>query len=360
MSGREPVFLRIATNLRKMLAKTNQRRDIALWVSEIGLASTDKPEAEQKQAEAIAKACVLCLAQGIDRVFWFEGRGPVRGPSGDFGILRSNWTKRPSFQTLHTLTDLLGPRPRYLGWLNPTGRSYGFVFRGAAAPVLVTWAAGGKGDTLRSPAAVTVRDLSGKPTRVKAGGGVPLSGVPVFITDLPERWVAEASANRDRPLPWLKDYSAARSVLCRMGAANVEIGLAQLDKADGKTVVGLLDGAYARRTDRAGKSLYVYFDVDDSYVSVGDSEVEITVVAKRVDAAKAGGCNLTYESARGYRQTGEWWTLPAKPGWHEHTFRIKDANFANNWGWNFRIAVVSSPDDIWVKQVTVRRVGPKN
>ena len=48
-----------------------------------------------------------------------------------------------------------------------------------------------------------------------------------------------------------------------------------------------------------------------------------------------------------------------RPGWHPHTFRLQDANFANNWGWNFRINVVSSPGDIWVKEVTVRRVGAK-
>ena len=59
------------------------------------------------------------------------------------------------------------------------------------------------------------------------------------------------------------------------------------------------------------------------------------------------------------RLTDEWWTAPAEPGWHKHTFRLKDANFANNWGWNFRIDVVSSPGDIWVKEVTVRRLGPK-
>jgi len=359
MDGREPVFLRMATNLRKMLAKANQGQDIDLWVSEIGVASTTKPEAERRQAEAIAKAYTLCLAQGIDRVFWFEGRGPAYGPDGDFGIVRSNWTKRPSFRALRTLTGLLGPRPRYLGWLDPTGRSYGFVFRGGAGAVLVTWAAGDEGDTLRFPAPVTVTDLAAKAVEVKAEQGIALSRAPVFITDLTKKQVAEARANHDRPLPWLRDYSAARSVSCRMGAANVESGLTQLEKADGKTVVGLVDGAHVRRTDMAGKSLYVYFDVDDSYVSVGDNEVEITVVARRVDPAKAGGCNLTYESAKGYRQTGEWWTVPARPGWHEHTFRVKDANFANNWGWNFRIAVVGSPGDIWVRKVTVKRVGPK-
>ncbi len=357
MQGREPVFLAMAANLRKMLAKTYQRPDIALWVSEVGVASTDKPGAEARQAEAIAKACVLCLAQGIERVLWFEGRGPAYGPDGDFGILRKDWTKRPSFHALSTMAGLLGRRPETLGWLNPTGQSYAFAFQGAAGPVLVAWASSDKGDTLRLPAPVTVTDLAGKAR--EAGPDVALTRTPLFITRLPEQWVAEARANAVRPFPWLKDYGAAESVSCQTGAANAESGLSLLDQGDGKTVVGQVDGLHVRRTDKANKMNYVYFDVDDSYASVGDAEMDITIVARRVDAAKGGGCNLLYESAKGYRQTDEWWTLPAEPGWHSHTFRVKDANFANNWGWNFRIDVVSSPGDIWVKEAIVRRLGPK-
>ena len=265
MNGREPVFLQMAANLRKMLAKTKQRSDNALWVSEIGVASTNEPGAERKQAEAIVKAYVLCLAQDIDRVFWFEGRGPAYGPSGDFGIIRHGWTKRPSFAALRTLSSQLGVRPKRLGWLNLTGQSYGFVFQGSAGPVLVTWAASDKGD---------------------------------------------------KPLPWLKDYGAAEVVSCQIGAADVENGLPRLrEGGDSKTVLGQVDGIHVRRTD-------------------------------------------CYESARGYRLTDQWWTIPADPGWHRYIFHVKDANFANNWGWNFRIDTVSSPDDIWVKEVIVGRVRP--
>ena len=281
MGGREPVFLQMTANLRKMLAETGQRSDITLWVSEIGVASTDQRAAEQEQAEAIVKAHVLCLAQGVDRVFWFEGRGPAYGPSGDFGIIRHDWTKRPSFEALRTLSALLGPHPKRLGWLNPTGQSYGFVFRGSAGPVLVTWA-----------------DVANGLTRLSEGG-------------------------------------------------------------DSKTVLGQIDGVHVRRTDRANKMYYMVFDVDDSYASIGDDEIEITVVAKRVDESKASGCNLCYESAKGYRLTDQWWTIPVGPGWHRYTFRIRDANFANNWGWNFRIDTVSSPDDIWVKEVILARAKPR-
>jgi len=357
MDGHEPVFLQIVPNLRKMLEKTRQRQDTPIFVGEIGRETTDKPEDEQRQAEALVKGYVACLGQGIDRVFWFEGRGPYH-----MGLLRSDkeWTKRPSYEALRIMTGLLGPRPEHLGWLNPTGQSYGFAFQGAVGPVLAVWAVSDKGDTLKFPGDVTVTDIVGKATQVAANQDVALTRIPVFITGLPAATVAQAKANHGKPLPWLKDYSTAESVSCRMGTANVESGLIQLERGDGKTVVGIQeDGSYARRTDRANKCYYTYFDVDDSYASVGDNRVEITVVARRADPAKPGGCNLTYESVTGYRQSDEWWTVPAEPGWHEHTFRVNDANFANNWGWNLRISTVSSPDDIWVKEVIVKRAGAK-
>jgi len=359
MAGHEPVFLRMGENLRKMLAKTGQRKEIALWVSEIGRTATDQPEPERKQAEAIVKAYVLCFAQGIERVFWFEGRGPAYGAGGDFGIVRRDWTKRPSFEALRALTAALGPRPRYLGWHNPTGASYGFLFQGPAGPVLVAWASGDAGDRLRFPGAVTVTDLAGRSAAAPANEDVALTRAPVLISGLPAPLVAQARARGGEPFPWLKDYSKAETVSCQMGAANVESGVALHDRGDGKTVVGLVEGAHVRRTDRANKMYYVYFDVDDSYASVGDRELEITVVARRTDAAREAGCNIVYESATGYRNLGEWFGIPAGEGWHRHTFRLKDANFANNWGWNFRLEAVASPSDFWVKEVIVKRVGER-
>ena len=225
--------------------------------------------------------------------------------------------------------------------------------------IALAWAAGESGDKLSFPAAVTVTDLAGKAGKVPAGQAVALTRAPVFVTDLPTKTLAAARAQGDKPFPWLKDFASAETVSVTMGQANVTGGLAQLEQGDGKTVVGLVDGIYVRRTDRAKKMYYMYFDVDDSYASVGDKELDITIVARRVYADKNAGCNIVYESATGYRNLGEWWTVPAGEGWQKHTFHITNANFANNWGWNFRIEAVSSPDDMWVKEVTVRRIGAK-
>jgi hypothetical protein len=204
-----------------------------------------------------------------------------------------------------------------------------------------------------------VTDLLGKAAKAEGGQDVALTRTPVFITDLPTPVLAAARAQGAKPFPWVKDFSAAATVSCTTGQANVANGVAQIEWGDGKTVVGLVDGIYVRRTDRARKSPYMYFDVDDSYASLGDRELEITVVARRVDPAKNATCGIVYESATGYKNAGDRWAVPAGEDWQRHTFPVKDANFANNWGWNFRIEVPGSPDDLWVKEVIVKRTGAK-
>lgn len=359
MAGRETIFLRMGANLRKMLQKTGQRPDIELWVSEIGVTSTNNAASEQRQAEGIVKAFTLCLGQGVEKVFWFEGRGPAYGPGGDFGIIRKDWSTRPSFAALQTMTKLLGANPKRLGWLAPTGQSYGFVFQGAAEPVLVIWASSEKGDRLKFPADVTVTDIAGKATTAKGGSDLVLTRVPVFVTGFPERAVAEAKGNLEKPFPWLKDFSQAETVSCQMGQANVEAGLTQNEQGDGKTVTGLVDGIYARRTDIGRRNEYMYFDVDDSYASVGDTDLEVTITARAVNPEKGARCNLTYEATTGYRDTKDEFKLTNAVEWQTYTFKLLDANFANNWGWNFRIRMCGSPGDIWVKDVTVKRNGAK-
>jgi hypothetical protein len=171
--------------------------------------------------------------------------------------------------------------------------------------------------------------------------------------------VAAVKANGRKVFPWLKDYGHAEVVTCTMGRSNVAEGLTQLEQGDGLTKTGLVDGVHARRTDKANKKNYMYFDVDDSYASVGDSRLEITLVARRVNPDKAAGCKVCYESRTGYHATKDWWTIPREAAWHRHTFKIDDANFANNWGWNFRFEVDGAAGDMWVKEVVVRRIGPK-
>jgi polysaccharide biosynthesis protein PslG len=78
----EVYFLGMVDNLRRMLAANGQPPDIPLWITEIGALAPIVPDAEgdQQQAETLARAYVLSLAAGFQRIFWFEAPGlPMEG-----------------------------------------------------------------------------------------------------------------------------------------------------------------------------------------------------------------------------------------------------------------------------------------
>jgi len=357
MKGREEAILGMMDNFKKMLRLKGQKEDIPLWVTEIGTAAREEPASEQRQAEALLKAYTLCLVQGIEKVFWFEGKGPSYGQAGSFGILREDWTRRPSYYALQTLVRLLGPHPKYLGWYELSKNSHSFLFEGEKGAVLISWAMK-EGDKVRLPPPVQALDIEGNPIPLGEQRELSLPTSPIFLTTLPQSWLNKAMNDKGKLFPWQKDYSKAAEVSWKLGAdgKDLEKGLYHIDWQDGKNIV-LLDDTYARRTDREKQAFYLEFDVDDSFASLGDKELEITVVARRLDASQpeGTGCNIVYESIDGYKTINDWWSIPAEPGWHQHTFHIKDANFANCWGWNFSLSVVSSPGDICVKEVKISK-----
>ena len=360
--GGEVGYLSLAGNLRQMLAANKQPSDIPFWITETGYQAPIRaePKGDAQQADMLAKAFLLSIAQGFDRVFWFEARGPAYGQGTDHGIIRADWTPRPAYDALGTLTSLLGPEPRYLGWLELGKRGYGFLFRGRQGNVLAAWSPPGKQCQARFDAEVHVTDLSGKQSRLTPGQELVLTRTPVLISKLPDDVVKQAQANVGKPYPWGGDYAHAKVVTCRLGAANKEDGLKQYSPKTTVVVNGPTETC--RRTNFADPALhqeghYVYFRVDPLFVPYGTKDLEVTIVAKRVAPDKVAGMNLCYESTKGYRGAPGWWTIPADDRWHENTWNVSDASFVGQWGWNFRFDAISSANEFLIKEVRVSKAG---
>ncbi|WP_264515486.1 endo-1,4-beta-xylanase [Luteolibacter rhizosphaerae] len=336
-NGGERGYLSLAASLRQMLKANGQKEDTPLWITEFGVQSNIAPDekADARQAEIFTRGYVLSLAQGFDKIFWFEARGPAYGKGTDHGILREDWSKRPVYDAYRTLTAELGVEPRYLGWLD-LGGAFGFVFAKGQEHRLVAWA--------------------NEEKAVKLGGKeVPLGRKPVFVADLPTETIALAKANAAKPFPWGKDYASVKSVSCQLGATNRDEGITQTSPETTSVVHGL-DHSY-RRADvaKGGESLYAYFRVDPTFVPFGTKELEVTVVAKRLPGGGNAGMNLTYESLSGYKGAGEWWSIPEGEGWQEHIWKLGDANFAGGWGWNFRTDAAGSGADFFIREVRVKK-----
>lgn len=356
--GGEDGYLSMAGSLRKMLADNGQRPDMPLWITEMGFQAPTgpDPEAEALQSDILVKGYVMALAQGFQRVCWFEARGPSYGRDSDHGIIRRDWSLRPCHTALKTMTDVLGDTPVYTGWLNLADGGYGFVFDGRNGPVLTAWSPNGAERSATLPADVDTMDVYGATSTLEAGDGLTLGASPVYVLGLPAAHVAEARANSGRPFPWGGDYANATEVSCSLAATNTDRGIAQV-RQDTTVVVNLLDHSL-RRSDRArpdAEGRYAYFRVDPMFADFGTRELEITVTARRAAADVSTSIDVCYESLTGYRGTGEWWEVPAGDEWSSHTWYVEDANFVGGWGWNFRTDIGGSPGDVVIKEVRVKK-----
>jgi polysaccharide biosynthesis protein PslG len=357
----EVYFLSMADNLRKMLAANGQRADMPVWITEIGALAPISPETDgdQQQAEALAKSYILSIAAGFQRIFWFEAHGPSYGKGKDFGLMRADWTLRPSYAALKTIIGVLGQQPRYLGFLDLDKGGYGFVFQGQGGAVLAAWSPLNEEHKVRFTANVLVNGLAGKDSVLRAGEELRLTGMPLLITKVPVALVDQAKGNAGKPFPWGGDYSHAEAVSCKLGHSNINDGLRQINP---QTTVPIdVDGAPARRMDFTRPNAtgrYALFRVDPQFAPFGTKDLEITAVVRRTAPDQNAGLNLDYESLKGYVGAPPWFTIPADDQWHELTWKVTAANFMGAWGYNFRLNAISSPTELYIKEVRVKKLAP--
>jgi len=359
MRGEEGAFLGMAENIRKMLAANKQKTDTPIWITEAGVQATIEPDAkgDQLQAEGIVKLYVLSLAQGIQRIFWFEARGPAYGKGTDHGLIRKDWTPRPALAALKTMTTQLGAEPKYVGWLD-RGGVYGFVFARGTENVLVTWAPPGDAKSVTFTSAVKVLNLAGEESPLPANQSLNLTATPVFVTGAPAGLVQEATANASKPFPWGGHYADAESVSCRLSATNIDKGLTQIKPETTTAVHELAESFQRTEIKRNGEHRYVYFRVDSAFASYGTKDLEITFVARPIAPGKKSSFSMTVETMNGYKGVPVW-QLPTEEGWHEHTWTINNANFVGGWGWNFRADLSGSGNDVVIKEARVTRITKK-
>lgn len=347
-SGGEVYFLSLAGNLRRLLAAHKQRADIPLWITEIGWQAPIKADADKdaQQAQLLVKAYVLSLAQGFEKVFWFEARGPAYGHGTDHGIIRADWTPRPAYAALKAMTGALGETPQMAGWIDLSG-SYGFLFENSNNKVLVAWSPVGKEERVKFSAPVTAIDITGESRTLSAGDALTLTNTPVFIVGVPGDTVEKAKANIAKPFPWGGDFTSADEVTWRAGQPGN--GIEPLGSAETTA-----NGAEPSRLLKKGAGLS--FRVNPTFAPFGTTNLEIKVVARRAAADQPAGFQMMYETLKtihGYDRAG-WWTVPEDDKWHEYVWKVSDANFVGTWAYNFTITEVSS--DLLVKEVSVRKL----
>jgi hypothetical protein len=342
--GNEPIFMAIVPTVRKMLAAQDPAHAQApVWFTEIGF-DTKKRGGTEKQAQAVVKAYVMGIAEGVACIQWFEG---MDGDSGPMGLMDGKAKPRPSYAALAKLIELVGRHPTYLGHVLFNDRHYGFVFQGVQGPVLATWAATEKPDSVDFGAPVTVIDPpTGSATQAQT---YDLTVAPVLVTGVPAALVAQAKANHGKPFPWGGDFTGAASVSVTMGATNVEKGLHTM-AADTIAADVVAYGGGSRAGSVPGGNVFM---VDPNFLSYTTVPIEITALVRRDEKGDAAKLDLEYESLTGYKKADPY-EIPASDEWHEAKWRIDDDQFVGTWAFNFRF----NNGKYFVKSVTVTKVAP--
>ncbi len=346
----EILYLWMTRMLRDELkADAPDRANVPIWITEIGRpvdrstseigAALGKSTTEADAAHAVVKAYIMALAQGIDRVFWFEGQDPEREQNG-YGLLRKDGTPRPSYTAMKTMTGLLGPLPKYAGWLafGQGGRSYGLLFQGPAGPVLSLWMPAGATDNLTFTGDVKVTDpLTGSATPLKAGQSLALTNDPVFVSGVPADLVTQAQANATKDFPWGGDFSNATAVSLEYGDTPKANGVFQTNPK--ATALHKFDDGSAGITIKGDIGNPVLFYTHPSFANLQTRDYYIRATFRRITPGNVG-MNFRYEVADSQgkgplRSNGGWFSVGPDMGWQTHTWHVTDASFSKMWGFDF-------------------------
>ncbi|MDR7593066.1 MAG: hypothetical protein QN132_08735, partial [Armatimonadota bacterium] len=157
-----------------------------------------------------------------------------------------------------------------------------------------------------------------------------------------------------------RDYSAAGEVRIRLGPRPVEEGLLLVPPRRPETALEPVEvlGEAALRTNGRREAVFLYLDVDDTFLFFNDGHfvVEVTVEVLGARRDRTVGFNLLYDSDSGYRFT-PWQWVEARDGWVAYTLRLTDAAFANTAGWDLAVnGGGNRMEELTLRSVVVRKV----
>jgi hypothetical protein len=104
---------------------------------------------------------------------------------------------------------------------------------------------------------------------------------------------------------------------------------------------------------------WIYFDVPASFLFFNTAHVPVEITVQVLGAAVPArtGFNLYYDAINGKRTTHWQWIDVGPDQVFTYTFRLNDALFAKNGGYDFRLQMGGSEESIRVLGVTVKKLG---
>ncbi|MBI4560391.1 MAG: hypothetical protein HY706_22620 [Candidatus Hydrogenedentes bacterium] len=178
--------------LRALMAKYNVNKPV--WITETGFHVSWEGVTEEMQAQYLVRIYVLFLAEGIEKIFWYDFRNDGDDPSNKeagFGVLRYDLTPKLSYHAYAVMARKLEGLRYEDSLASGPVEVHRFVTRKGRAPrrVIVAWTTGAE-TNFEFPMAsskVRVTSLLGEEKDVTLRGErltLRLTGSPVYVEPL--------------------------------------------------------------------------------------------------------------------------------------------------------------------------------
>ncbi len=153
------------------------------------------------------------------------------------------------------------------------------------------------------------------------------------------------------------DLSGKDSIRVTLGETNKSEGLLQLFPSDTPWDAKLeANHLHLNATPPVFRTTFL---AAPGFISPDDSEIEISVTAKRIPSDggphRPTAINITYESTYGTNSPKIWWSIPDEDKWHTYTWTLKDAKFTGKLGWNFLLDASGAGNDVLIREVSVKK-----
>jgi hypothetical protein len=350
----------------------------------------------QSQADYLLRSSALALAAGSQKAFWgqlrdetdYERVEPIN-PEFAGGLLRRDFTPRPSYAAFQTLTKLTRDRP-YLGALSSGPTSFALLFDNGQSGNIVAWSPFGgtrvvmnmTGEDPKVPGSIYIAtrpdtQILDSTGQVVGGpeGTFDLTARPVWITNIAyETRNAVKALNNARGIVLTRatDGSSPDAVRAVFDdQAGVEEGISWRKFRDFRSQARVFTSIGGRRgltteisrdvLNPANGRFFIFLDVDDDYLYLNRNQtVEVTVEVHRPASTgdtifnNKAGFNLQYDVPDGSRYT-PWQIVEPGEGWATYTFELPNASFANRGGFDFLINTFGSKQNMVFSSVSVKR-----
>jgi hypothetical protein len=107
--------------------------------------------------------------------------------------------------------------------------------------------------------------------------------------------------------------------------------------------------------DRLSDNPWFYFDVDDRFLfyTKGEFPIAITVECIGASAPEFAGFNIYYDAGARQKFSSWQWIAPGVENLYSYRVVLPDAWLANKEGYDFRINVKGSKEDVFITKVMV-------